>query len=77
MNKVAVFQYSALISLQADKKLLIGEDRVEVDIPPFSMLFFRGDMCHAGAGYKRSNSRLFISESSLPFPATEDVHLVK
>lgn len=77
VNKVAAFHYSALISLQADTKLLIGEERVEVDIPPFSMLFFRGDMCHAGAGYKRSNSRLFISASSLPFPATEDVHLVK
>ena len=63
VNKVAAFHYSAFISFQADTKLLIGEDRVEVDIPPFSMLFFRGDMCHAGAGYKRSNSRLFISVS--------------
>ena len=76
MNKVAAFHYSTLISLEADTKLLIGEDRVEVDIPPFSMMFLREDMCHTGAGYKRSNSRLFISASSLPFPVTENVHLV-
>lgn len=44
VNKVAAFHYSALISLQADTKLLIGEDRVEVDIPPFSM-FFLWEIC--------------------------------
>ena len=33
------YHYSAIISIQDDTRLLIGESRVEVDIPKYSMIF--------------------------------------
>ena len=71
------FHYSALIALENDTHLLIGIERKRVDIPIGSMLIFRGDMPHAGGGYKTANERLFISLSSAFYPATSDVFIVK
>ena len=56
--------------------LLVGEGRKTVSIPLPSMLFFRGDITHAGAGYIVENARVFISVSSDAFPVTDDVSLV-
>ena len=42
-----------------------------------SMLFFGGDMPHAGAKYFNENCLLFLSVSSDKFPFTDDVHIVK
>ena len=71
-----ILHYSALISLEENTTLLVGKGRKTASIPLHSMIFFRGDMTHAGAGYTEENSRLFISVSSAAFPATEDVSLV-
>jgi hypothetical protein len=67
------FHYSATISLEDNTQLLVGKFR----IPLHAMLFFRGDMPHAGAGYPLRNSRLFFSASSDTFPVTDDLYLVK
>ena len=48
------FHYSAIISFEPNTRLLIGSNRDEFQIPLHSMLFFRGDMLHAGAGYEFS-----------------------
>ena len=69
------FHYSAVISIEENTELLVGEAREVVKIPLHSMLFFRGDMLHAGAGYEAENSRIFISVASSFFPATQDVSL--
>lgn len=71
------FHFSAIISLEEGTELLVGKSRIPVSIPLHSMLFFRGDMPHAGAGYPLGNSRLFLSASSDTFPVTDDVYLVK
>jgi hypothetical protein len=71
------FHYSAIISLEDNTQLLVGKSRIPVYIPLHAMLFFRGDMPHAGAGYPLGNSRLFLSASSNTFPVTYDVYLVK
>jgi hypothetical protein len=76
LKTLSSFHYSALISLEENTTLLVGKGRKTVSIPLHSMIFFRGDMTHAGAGYTEENSRLFISVSSAAFPATEDVSLV-
>ena len=39
------------------------------------MLFCRGDMFHAGAGYLTVNRRLFLSVSCDEIPVTDDVSL--
>lgn len=72
-KRLREFHYSGVISIMDNTKLLIGESRDVVDIPLHSMIFFRGDLQHAGAGYPARNSRIFVSASSKPFPATEDV----
>jgi hypothetical protein len=71
------FHYSAIIALQPDTHLLIGEKRERVEIPTNSMLLFRGDMPHAGGAYKKANARLFISLSSPFYPLSNCVYLVK
>jgi hypothetical protein len=71
------FHYSAVISIEQNTRLLVGESRKSIDIPLRAMLFFRDDMLHAGAGYPVANSRLFLSILSHPFPATKDVLLHK
>jgi hypothetical protein len=63
------FHYSAIIALQPEAHLLIGEKRERVDIPKDSMLFFRGDMPHAGGAYKKANARFY--------PSSNCVYLVK
>jgi hypothetical protein len=70
------FHYSAVISIEESSKILVGKSRSSVDIPLHGMIFFRGDMLHAGAGYHTDHSRLFMSVSSRPFPATNDVSLL-
>lgn len=77
LHNLKQFHYSAVISIQADTRLLIGVSRKEIDIPLHSMIFFRGDMFHAGAAYSTSHSRLFVSVSSVSFPATENVNVLK
>lgn len=69
------FHYSAVIAIEDNTRLLVGIRRKITDIPLHVMIFFRGDMLHAGAGYSIANSRLFFSISSPPFPATMDVFL--
>lgn len=69
------FHYSAIISIQEDTKLIVGAGKEMVDIPNHSMLFFRGDMVHAGAGYDQKNSRIFLSISSKSFPESDNVFL--
>ena len=75
MQNLKSFHFSAVISIQENTELLIGEIRLVVHIPMYSMLFFRGDMPHAGAGYLVENSRLLISASSKSFPKTDGVFL--
>jgi hypothetical protein len=77
VHALSHFHYSAIISLEENTELLVSKLRIPVSVPLHSMLFFRGDMPHAGAGYPLGNSRLFLSASSDTFPATEDVFLVK
>jgi hypothetical protein len=77
LTNLSEFNYSAIISLEENTRLLIGPLRVSVDIPLHSMLLFRGDMEHAGAAYSVKNTRLFISASCDKFPVTRDVFLVK
>jgi hypothetical protein len=62
------FNQSAIIALQPETHLLIGEKREKKDVPKNSMLLFRGDMPHAGGAYKKANARLFISLSSPFYP---------
>ena len=69
------FHYSAIISIQEDTKLIVGEKKQIVDIPNHSMLFFRGDMVHAGAGYDKVNNRIFLSISSKSFPESDNVFI--
>ena len=65
------FHYSAVISVEENTRLLVGKALEEVSIPLHSMIFFRGDMLHAGAAYSTSNRRLFLSASSKSFPTSE------
>ena len=76
IKSLSAFHYSALISLEDDTTLLVGRGSKTVSIPLHSMIFFRGDMPHAGDGYTEENSRLFISASSDLFPVTDDIALV-
>ena len=76
IKSLSAFHYSALICLEEDTTLLVGRGCKAVSIPLHSMIFFRGDMPHAGNGYTEENSRLFISASSNLFPVTDDVGLV-
>jgi hypothetical protein len=62
------FHYSAVISIEENTRLLVGKSRSSVDIPLHGMIFFRGDMLHAGAGDLNHNSRLLMSISSRSFP---------
>jgi hypothetical protein len=66
-----------VISTEQNTRLLVGESRKSIDIPPRAMLFFRGDMLHADAGYPVADSRLFLSILFHPFPASLDVLLHK
>jgi hypothetical protein len=77
IKSLSAFHYSALISLEENTTLLVGRGRKTVSIPLHSMIFFRGDMPHAGAGYTEENSRLFISASSDLFPVTDDIAFVR
>jgi hypothetical protein len=71
------FHYlAAVISIEENPRSLVGKSRSSVDIPLHWIIFFRGDMLHAGAGYITHNARLFLSVSSRPFPATNDVSLL-
>ena len=76
IESLSAFHYSALISLEEDTTLLVGRGSKTVSIPLHSMIFFRGDMPHAGDGCTEENSRLFISASSSLFPGTDDIALV-
>ena len=75
MQNLKGFHYTGIISLQNNTKLIVGEDKELVNIPRSSMLFFRGDMSHAGASYNEFNERIFMSISSPAFPVSEDVLL--
>lgn len=68
IKSLSSYHYSAVISFEDDTRLIIGEK--EIDIQRFSMLFYRGDMDHAGAGYTKCNGRLFLSISSKSFPVS-------
>ena len=72
LRSLSHFHYSAIMNIEENTKLIVGESEV-VKIPLHSMLFFRGDMVHAGAEYEFCNTRLFFSASSDSFPATDDV----
>lgn len=69
------FHYSALIALIENAFLYVGSVDEKVRIPKSSMLFFRGDMVHAGSDYQIENYRLFISASSIDYPSTLDVSI--
>lgn len=71
------FHYSAIIALEPHTHILIGEERVRIDIPVNAMLLFRGDLPHAGGGYAEANARLFISLSSSFYPLSSAVYIVK
>ena len=75
LRSLSQFHYSAIISIVENTKLIVGESEV-VKIPLHSMLFFRGDVAHARAGYEFGNTRLFLSASLDTFPTTDDVNLV-
>lgn len=75
MKDLSAFHYSALISFEANTRLLCDAELKEVAIPLYSMLLFRGDFQHAGAAYPQLHHRLFISLSSESFPLTDDVPL--
>ena len=67
MQNSKCFHYSAVISIQDKTELLVGEARKAVQIPLYSMLFFRGDMPHAGAGSLKSypeSDRVFLHTKS-------------
>lgn len=78
-SKLSEFHYSAIISIENGTCLLVGktDEQVSYDIPIHSMLLFRGDLPHAGAGYASGNTRLFISLSSEKFKVADDVFIVK
>ena len=76
IKSLSRYHYSAVISFDNDTRLIIGDKNEEICIPRLSMIFFRGDMSHAGAGYTKSDVRLFLSISSDLFPESENVHLV-
>ena len=76
MHDLKVFHFSAIVSIQNGTKLIIGSEKEIVPIPLYSMLLFRGDMTHAGAGYDEENSRIFISVSSELFPQRDGVLLI-
>jgi hypothetical protein len=75
IKNLSEFHFSAIISFEEGTVLLVGSDRIKIPIPLSSMLFFRGDMPPAGAGYSEVNRRLFISVSCDKFPVTDDVSL--
>ena len=75
MQNLKGFHYSGIISLQNYTKLIVGENKELYNIARSSMLFFRGDMSHAGASYNELNERIFISISSHAFPVSDDVVL--
>jgi hypothetical protein len=70
------YNYSAVISIEDSTNILVGKSSSTVDIPFHGIIFFRGDMLHAGAGFLTDNSGLFMSVSTRPFPATNDVSLL-
>jgi hypothetical protein len=69
VTHLKAFHYSAMT------RLLINKSRDEITIPLHAMVFFRGDMLHAGAKYNFKNSRHFISASTATFPASDDFQL--
>ena len=75
MKDLKGFHFSGVISIQEGTKLLLGDTREPKDILLYSILFFRGDMRHAGSSYDKRNTRLFVSASSDSFPATDEVYL--
>jgi hypothetical protein len=75
IKDLSAFHYSAIISFEENTRLLCHVEEKEVNIPLYSMLFFRGDFIHAGAAYAKMNRRIFISISSTSFPVTDDVFL--
>ena len=75
MQNLKGFHYSGIISLQNYTKLIVGENKELYNIARSCMLFFRGDMSHAGASYNELNERIFISMSSHAFPVSDDVVL--
>lgn len=70
---LSAFHYSAVISVEETTRLLLGKALEGILIPLHSMIFFRGDIMHAGAAYSVSNRRLFLSSSLKSFPTSEDV----
>ena len=48
----------ALLALEEDTRLVVNHR--EVSLAPGEMIIFRGDLCHAGAGYVRCNTRLHV-----------------
>ena len=75
LKDLKVFHYSALIALMENTFLYVGSLDEKVRIPKSSMLFFRGDMVHAGSDFQIENYRLFISASSIDYPSTLDVSI--
>ena len=61
-----------IISLQKYTKLIVGENKELYNIARSSMLFFRGDISHAGASYNELNERIFISISSHAFLVSDE-----
>lgn len=78
LRTLSHYHYSAIISVQDGTKLMVGkvENCQQIIIPLHSMLFFRGDMPHAGAGYEIANSRLFMSVTSANFPLSKNISVV-
>lgn len=70
------FHYSAIIAIEDGTHLLTGIDSKRVDIPKNSMMLFRGDFPHAGGGYAKTNSRIFISISCPLAPLDSSVYIV-
>ena len=75
--KLSEFNYSAIISLEDNTRLLVGDNKKSISIPIHSMILFRGNMPHAGAKYSTYNTRIFISASCEKFPVTDDVFIVR
>ena len=71
------YHYSAIIAIEEGSHLLVGKERVKIVIPKNSMLFWRGDLPHAGGGYEKPNKRIFVSISSRLCPVSDSVYLVK
>ena len=59
-------QYSLLIAIESNTKLLLSDNKTTIDIPINGMIMFRGDYMHAGMSYRTENRRVFASCSNKP-----------